>query len=59
MLDTTRFATAITRLISTGTPEGEIIARVVRTFPDLTPDELSRALQEATAAAERQVSRRN
>jgi uncharacterized protein (DUF433 family) len=42
--------TAIARMIAAGTPEGEILARVVRTFPDLTPAELSAALQDATAS---------
>jgi hypothetical protein len=50
MLDTTTITTEITRLIAAGVPEGELLARVVRTFPDLTPAELSAALQEATAA---------
>jgi hypothetical protein len=49
MLDITPITTAITRMISTGTPEGEIIARVVRQFPNLTAAELSAVLQEATA----------
>jgi hypothetical protein len=57
MLDTTPITTAITRMIAAGTPEGEILARVVRTFPDLTLAELSAALQVATTAAERQVLR--
>jgi uncharacterized protein (DUF433 family) len=59
MLDTTPVTTAITRLIVAGTPEGEILARVVRTFPDLTLAELSAALQEATAAAERRIIRKH
>jgi hypothetical protein len=58
MLDTTPVTIEITRLITAGTPEGELLARVVRTFPDLTPDELSRALQVAQVAAERQATRR-
>jgi uncharacterized protein (DUF433 family) len=32
---------------------------VVRRFPDLTPAELSAALQEATTKAERQATRRH
>jgi uncharacterized protein (DUF433 family) len=60
MLDTTSTATvAIIRLIAAGVTEGELLARVVRTFPDLSPAELSAALQEATAAAEKQATRRH
>jgi hypothetical protein len=55
--DTTPTTSAITKLISTGTPEGEIIARVVRRFLDLTTAELSAALQDATEAAERRVNK--
>jgi hypothetical protein len=57
--DTTPITTAIARMIAAGTPEGEIPARVVRTFPNLTLAELSAALQDATAAAERQATRRH
>jgi uncharacterized protein (DUF433 family) len=59
MLDTTPVTTAITRLITAGVAEGELLARVVRQFRKLTPAELSAALQEATAAAERQATRRH
>ena len=59
MPDTTPITTEITRLIVAGTPEGEILARVVRTFPDLTLAVLSAALQEATAAAERRIIRKH
>jgi hypothetical protein len=59
MLDTTIVVTEIRHLIVAGRPEGELLARVVRRFPDLTPDELSQAAQIATAAAERQASRRH
>jgi hypothetical protein len=54
MLDTTSITTEITRLMTAGVPEGELLARVVRRFPDLTAAELSAALQDATAAVERQ-----
>jgi hypothetical protein len=50
MLDTTHITTAITRLIVTGVPEGELLARVARLFPELTPAELSAALREGRAA---------
>jgi hypothetical protein len=59
MLDTTPATTAITRLISTGTTEQALLAAVAHLFPDLTPAELSAALQDATEAAERQASRRH
>jgi hypothetical protein len=59
MIDTTQVASEIRHLITTGTPEGELLVRVLRRFPDLTPAELSQALQVATAAAERQASRRH
>ena len=55
MLDTTPIATAITRLIAAGVTEGELVARVARLFPDLSPAELSQALQVATATAERRA----
>jgi hypothetical protein len=50
-LDTTPVTPAITRLIATGTTEQALLA-VVQLFPDLSPVELSVALQDATAAAE-------
>jgi hypothetical protein len=59
MLDTAPISTAIGRLIAAGIPEGELLARVVRTFPDLAPSEPSAALQEGTAAAERHATRRH
>jgi hypothetical protein len=49
MLDTTPVTTAITRLITTGTSEQALLAAVAALFPDLTPAELSVALQAATA----------
>jgi uncharacterized protein (DUF433 family) len=57
MLDTTPVTTAITRLISTGTTEQALLAAVTQLFPELTPAELSQALQVATAAAEKKVLR--
>ena len=38
-----------------GTTEQELLVKVARRFPDLTSAELSEALQDATAAAERRV----
>jgi hypothetical protein len=43
--------------ISTGTTEQALLAAVARAFPELTPAELSQALQVATAAAERKALR--
>ena len=59
MLDTTPVTTAITRLISMGTTEQALLAAVAHLLPNLSPAELSQALQVATAAAERQASRRH
>jgi hypothetical protein len=56
---TTPIATAITRLITTGTTEQALLAAVAHLFPELTTAELSEALQVATAAAERQATRRH
>jgi hypothetical protein len=57
MLDATPVTTAITRLISTGTTEEALIAAVTHRLPNLSPAELSQALQIATAAAERKALR--
>jgi len=59
MLDTTPVTTAIARLISTGTTEQALLAAVPHLFPNLSPAELSQALQVATTAAEQQASRRH
>jgi hypothetical protein len=59
MLDTTPVTTAITRLISTGTTEEALLTAVAYLFPNLSPAELSQALQVATTAAERQAMRRH
>ena len=48
---------AIVRMITAGETEPAIIVAVAKLFPDLTPAELSAALQDATAAAERQALR--
>ena len=55
MLDTTPVTTAISCLISTGTTEEALLAAVAHLFKNLSPAELSAALQEATAAAERRI----
>ena len=57
MLDTTPVTTAITRLISTGTTEEALLTAVAHLFPNLSPAELSQALQVAQAAAERRALR--
>jgi hypothetical protein len=56
MLDTT---TAITRLISTGATEEALLAAVAHLFPNLSPAELSAALQVAQAAVERKAAQRH
>jgi hypothetical protein len=45
MLDTTPNTIEIAKLIVAGTPESEIIMRVMRGFPDLTIADLSQAHQ--------------
>ena len=57
MLDTTPITAAISRLISTGTTEQVLIAAVAHLFPNLSPTELSQALQVAQAQAERKALR--
>jgi hypothetical protein len=57
MLDTSPVTTAITRLISTGTTEEALLAAVAHLFPNLSPAELSEALQVAQAAAEKRALR--
>ena len=59
MLDTTPVTTAITKLITAGIAERELLAAVARRFPELTHAEFAAALQDATAAAERQAVRRH
>ena len=44
MLDTTSITTEITKLIACGTPEGELLFRIARRFPDLSWAELSARL---------------
>jgi hypothetical protein len=57
MLDTTPVTAEITKLITTGTTEQALLTAVAQLFPNLSPAELSQALQVATAAAERRVLR--
>jgi hypothetical protein len=58
MLDTITPVTAeITKLITAGIPEGELLTRVTLQFPDLTWRELSQALQVAQDTAEKRALR--
>jgi len=57
MIDTTPVTREITRLISKGTTEQALLIAVAHLFPDITKAELSQALQDATAAAEKQITR--
>lgn len=59
MIDTTPITAQITRLIATGTTEQALLAAVAYLFPAISPSELSAALQEATAAAEKRAARRH
>ena len=47
----------ITKVITAGVPEGELLHRVLLMFPNLTMAELSVALQVAQATAERKAMR--
>ena len=58
MLDTTQVTTAIAAMIRTGTTEQALLAAVAHLFPELTIAELSAALQDAAAAAEKQTAER-
>jgi hypothetical protein len=55
MPDTSAPAAIITRLIATGVPAPALLARIATAFPDLSPAELSQALQVAQAQAERKA----
>ena len=57
--DTTPITAQITRLIATGGTEQAILAAVAHMFPEFSPAELSAALQDATAQAERRVVRKH
>jgi len=58
MPDTGPVATVIADLITAGIAERPLIAAVVHLFPNLSPAELSQAIQVATTEAERQATRR-
>jgi RNase P protein component len=58
LTDTTPVATEITRLIAASKQERDLVVAIATRFPDLTSAELSAALQDATAAAERRISRK-
>ena len=58
-IDTTPITAQITRLMATGTTEQAILTAVAHLFPELTSADLSAALQDATAAAEKQAVRRH
>jgi len=59
VLDTTPVTATITAMIRTGTTEQALLVAVAHLFPDLSPAELSAALQEATAAAEKHAARKH
>ena len=59
MTDTSPVANEISRLIATGTQERDLVVAIAQRFPDLTSAELSAALQDATAEAERRASTRH
>jgi hypothetical protein len=58
-LDITPITTEIARLIVAGTTGSQLLAAVARRFPELTRSEFVSALQDATAAAEKQAARRH
>jgi uncharacterized protein (DUF433 family) len=57
MLDTTSITSAIAAMIRTGTTGRQLITAITVAFPDLSPTELSQALQVAQAHAERKALR--
>ena len=58
-IDTTPVSTTICHLISEGATETALLAAVAQAFPQLTPAELSEALQAGTEQAERQAAMRH
>jgi hypothetical protein len=54
--DIAPIAAIMVPMITAGTTEEALLAAVARRFPELTSAELSAALQEATAAAERKIT---
>jgi uncharacterized protein (DUF433 family) len=59
MLDTSPVTRTITRMIASGTTEQTLLSAVAHMFPELSPSDLSAALQEATAQAEKRAARRH
>jgi uncharacterized protein (DUF433 family) len=57
MPDTTQVSTAIAEMIRTGASGRQLITSITTAFPDLSPTELSQALQVAQAQAERKALR--
>src|SRR5215468_5340070 len=57
--DTSAVANQLARLITAGTTERELVAKVARAFPDLERREFVAALQDATAAAEKHAARKH
>ena len=57
MLDTTNITSAIAAMIRTGTTGRQLMTAITTAFPDLSPTELSQALQVAQAQAERKALR--
>ena len=58
MIDTAAVAAEIARLITAGFAEEHLRAVVAQKFPELTEQEFSAALQEATEQAEKHVVKR-
>jgi hypothetical protein len=56
-IDTAPIVSAIEQLFAFGADEHAVFSAVARRFPNLTSAELSAALQDATAAAERRIAR--
>ena len=57
MPDATQVSTAIAAMIRTGTTGRQLLTAITAAFPDLSPNELSQALQVAQAQAERKALR--
>ena len=57
MLDTTSITSAIAAMIRTGTTGRQLITAITTAFPDLSPTELSQALQVAQPQVERKALR--
>jgi uncharacterized protein (DUF433 family) len=57
MLDTTNNTSAIAAMIRTGATGRQLITVISAAFPDLSPTELSQALQVAQAQAKRKALR--